>query len=119
MGETKPQWWRGYVVIWEFHVRPQMTERFEEAYGSRGVWARFFAQGAGYIATELSRDEKNPARYITLDLWESREAYENFRAQHQAAYKAIDKECESLTESELELGRFARCHEKRKAILRS
>ncbi len=64
--------------------------------------------GEGFVATELNRDLKDPARYLTLDFWESREAYDAFRAQHAAEYAAIDRECEALTAEEKALGAFER-----------
>jgi quinol monooxygenase YgiN len=50
----------------------------------------------------------DPGRYLTLDLWVSRAAYEKFRADHAAEYRAIDAQCEALTEHEAEVGRFER-----------
>ena len=98
----------GYLVIWEFRVRRGMEEMFEKHYGPAGTWAQLFRKGEGFIATELSRDLERPGRYLTLDFWSSQKAYENFREQHAARYKEIDAECEAMTESEAEIGRFAR-----------
>ena len=97
-----------YLVIWEFHVRQGREPAFEKSYGSEGSWAQLFGKGEGFVATELNRDVKEPGRYLTLDFWSSREAYESFRQQHAARYKEIDAECEEMTESEAEIGRFAR-----------
>jgi heme-degrading monooxygenase HmoA len=104
---AEPDGW-GYVVMWEFRVRLEMVERFENAYGQNGQWARLFTPAEGYLATELVRDVQAAGRYVTLDFWKSREAYEDFRERHQAEYKAVDLECEALTESEVELGAFVR-----------
>jgi hypothetical protein len=41
--------------------------------------------------------------YVTIDEWESREAYEEFREKRAAEYAEIDKECESLTAGESHL----------------
>lgn len=101
-----PKW--GFMIAWEFRPRPGVEQRFEEAYGPQGVWARFFAKGEGFIATELNRDLNDYGRYLTLDLWTSKAAYESFRARHLAEYQAIDEKCEALTEQEIELGRFER-----------
>lgn len=98
----------GYLVIWEFRVRPGMESRFERVYGRDGVWAQLFKTGAGFVAMELSRDERIAGRYLTLDFWVSREGYEKFREQQAARYKEIDAECEAMTESEVELGRYTR-----------
>jgi hypothetical protein len=45
-------------------------------------------------------------RYLTFDYWASAETYESFRRNHVAEYGVVDRECEGLTESEKEIGRF-------------
>jgi len=97
-----------YLVVWQFRPRPGAELHFEEAYGPRGPWARLFASGEGFLRTELNRDLKDSGRYLTLDFWTSKEAYESFRAKHAAEYAAIDRECEALTVEETSLGEFAR-----------
>jgi len=97
-----------YVIAWEFRPKAGGERPFEEAYGSNGIWARLFRQGDGFVATELTRDCNDMTRYVTLDFWESKTAYEKFRAERAADYAAIDAQCESLTAFERELGRFER-----------
>src|SRR5512135_3081812 len=97
-----------YVVIWEFRVRPGMEAAFEEAYGPQGAWSRLFGSGEGYLRTELIRDLETTGRYLTLDFWSSRQAYEQFRIANAERYRAIDAECETLTESENRTGEFQR-----------
>jgi heme-degrading monooxygenase HmoA len=97
-----------YVVIWEFEVRAGCEGEFENAYGSRGDWVCLFQNGSGFIGTELTRKLDDPRRYVTLDFWESKQAYEEFRRQHEAEYAAIDMRYERLTEREVELGQLER-----------
>ena len=104
MGETRG----GYVIVWEFRPRPGAEARFEEAYGADGVWAKLFRQAEGFWGTELVRDERDQHRFLTMDCWESRQAYEAFRAAHQSEYEVLDAECEELTESEKEIGKLER-----------
>lgn len=104
---TTPGEWR-YLIIWDFRVRLGMEKRFEKVYGPQGDWAQFFTRGAGYIRTELNHDLKDSRRYLTLDFWISREAYEDFRRQHAVEYGALDQKFEELTERELEIGKFER-----------
>jgi heme-degrading monooxygenase HmoA len=99
--------WR-YLIVWEFWPRRGLEARFEKAYGSEGVWAKLFRQGEGFVRTELVRDEKDQRRFLTMDSWESKNAYEAFRDAHQSEYQKLDAECEKLTESEKEIGRFER-----------
>ena len=98
-----------YLIVWEFRVKLGKNAEFESAYGPGGVWAAFFSRGTGYVATELSLDQADCQRYVTLDFWSSREAYELFRQQWAEEYGAIDGSCEGMTESEAEVGCFERC----------
>ncbi len=99
--------WR-YLIAWQFRPKGGAEREFEAAYGPNGVWAKFFMQGEGFIATELNRDLRDPSHYLTLDLWVSKEAYDRFRSEHIAQYQEIDAQCEALTEQETELGQFER-----------
>jgi heme-degrading monooxygenase HmoA len=99
---------RAFIVVWEFRPRPGMEAAFERAYGPGGSWAQLFSKGKGFVATELNRDLKDSNRYLTLDFWESKEAYEAFRAKHAEDYAAIDRECEALTLEEKQIGAFER-----------
>jgi len=95
-----------FVVMWEFRVRSGKRREFETVYGPDGDWAKLFCGGAGYIRTDLIRDLKTPRRYLTLDVWISREAYARFKKENQAEYRAIDERCASLTEKEVKVGEF-------------
>jgi heme-degrading monooxygenase HmoA len=98
----------GFVIIWEFHIRPAKRRGFERAYGPDGEWAKFFRKGKGYLGTELTRDENQPDRYVTLDYWISRKHYEIFKKQNRKMYEIIDETCEPLTTQESEIGQFSR-----------
>jgi heme-degrading monooxygenase HmoA len=98
----------GFVIAWEFRPKAGVEPLFEAAYGPDGIWAQLFRQGEGFVATELSRDTKDARRYLTLDFWESKSAYERFRADRSAHYARNDAQCESLTEFEREVGQFER-----------
>jgi ribosomal-protein-alanine N-acetyltransferase len=95
-----------FVIVWEFRVRPNKRRAFQKAYSPDGVWGTFFRRGEGYIRTELIRDRENPQRYLTIDVWVSRQAYERFKKHNRVEYLAIDEEYESLTQSEKLIGEF-------------
>ena len=95
-----------YVIIWEFRVISGMEKQFERAYGADGEWVRCFRCHRAYIRTDLLRDAQEAGRYLTVDIWESEAAYEAFRTAHGYEYKEIDARCETLTQSEREVGRF-------------
>jgi len=95
-----------YVTIWEFQVQQSVAQEFENAYGPNGIWAALFRKGEGYIRTELLHNTDDHDRYMTIDYWTSRKAYENFRQQYADEYKIIDLKCESFTARESHIGSF-------------
>ena len=94
------------VVVWEFWVRSGAAAEFEKAYGAEGAWVRLFSRDPAYGGTKLVRAVGEARRYLTFDYWASAETYELFRRNHVDEYGVIDRECEGLTESEKEIGRF-------------
>ena len=95
-----------YVIIWEYRVKRGQQSEFEAIYSPNGAWAQLFKQDAGYLGTTFLRDTKDPQRYLTIDRWTSKEAYENFLKQQEKEYKALDAHCEDLTEQESALGKW-------------
>jgi hypothetical protein len=52
------------------------------------------------LSTDLFAATAAPLRFLTLDRWESRAAYESFRRERSTEYSAIDAACEGLTTAE-------------------
>jgi heme-degrading monooxygenase HmoA len=97
-----------FVALWEFEVKPGGEERFERVYGPNGDWAKLFRSDSNYQETRLLRDATRAAMYLTLDFWNSRQAYERFMESHAAEYKKLDADGESLTLRETKIGWFER-----------
>jgi heme-degrading monooxygenase HmoA len=95
-----------YTIVWEFRAREGGEGEFEAAYGPDGAWAALFSRAPGYLGTELLRDAADPGRYLTVDRWETLEAYEAFRSTFEAEYRTLDEQCEGLTDAETLVGRF-------------
>lgn len=93
-----------YIIIWEYRVKRGKQAEFEAIYSPNGEWARLFKKDAGYLGTTFIRDTNDTRRYLTIDRWVSKEAYENFMNQRESEYKALDANCEDLTEQESPLG---------------
>jgi heme-degrading monooxygenase HmoA len=96
----------GYVYLWEFRVAPERVAAFERSYGPDGDWVSLFRRAPGYLRRELLRDLSEPLRFVSVDYWESRSAWEGFPTRFAAEYAALDSICETLTLRETELGRF-------------
>ena len=86
-----------FVTLWEFEVKPGSEELFERTYGQEGQWAELFRRHTRYLGTRLLRDVGAAGVYVTVDTWESREAYEEFRKKLATAYEELDRKCEGMT----------------------
>jgi heme-degrading monooxygenase HmoA len=92
------------ALVFAYDVRS--AEEFETAYGAEGEWAQFFRRGTGYVGTELLRDVEQPGRYLVVDRWASREAYNAFVSEHRDEYMRRVDETAYLYDQELRFGTF-------------
>jgi len=95
-----------FIITWEYQVKPEKQAEFKTIYSPNGAWVELFKKSTGYLGTELLRDGTNPRRYLTIDRWNSKEEYEVFLSQWEMEYKALDAQCEGLTESESLIGKW-------------
>jgi heme-degrading monooxygenase HmoA len=92
-----------FAAVFLYEVDTGAHDAFHSVYGSDGEWARFFAPGEGYLGTELLRSED---RYLLIDRWTSRAAYEAFLAAHADEYAQRNQDARRLWRQEEDLGRF-------------
>ena len=96
-----------YTSLREFIVATRHLNEFERHYGPQGSWVQLFSQSAGYIQTLLLRDSTDPRRFVTVDRWESDDAYRKFRSTFSRQYADLDCRCEQLTVRESLIGEFS------------
>ena len=92
------------ALVFSYEV-PEPAE-FERAYGPEGDWAAFFRDGRGYVGTELLHDVEQPGRYLVIDRWESRDAYNAFVEAHREDYMRRVDDSAFLYAQELRFGTF-------------
>ena len=92
------------ALVFSYAVRD--PEEFERVYGPDGEWATFFREGRGYVGTELLRDVEQPGRYVVVDRWESRDAYNAFVDRHRDEYMRRVDETVFHYDQELRFGTF-------------
>ena len=97
-----------FMYMWEYHVKPEAVQEFEQIYGANGEWVQLFKKADGYIGTELHRSHGNNLRYISIDYWASQEARDRFRQNFTREFDHLDKQCEALTMREILIGNFDR-----------
>jgi heme-degrading monooxygenase HmoA len=95
-----------FVILWQFDIAEPQIDGFEAVYGPHGSWASLFSRSEEYLGTELLKDAYVPGRYVTIDRWQSEEAFRAFRGQHDLDYEALDRASDSLTAAETRIGAF-------------
>jgi heme-degrading monooxygenase HmoA len=93
-----------YRLVWEFEAKPERVADFEKVYNSEGRWATFFNLSPDYLGTQLYRNTQDAHRFVLVDLWRSRAAYEAFRKNYAAEYATLDEWCRQLLTHERMLG---------------
>jgi len=81
-------------------------DEFERVYGPEGEWAEFFRGGTGYVGTELLHDVETPGRYLVVDRWDTRDAYQAFVDEHRDEYMRRVDETAFYYKQELRVGTF-------------
>jgi heme-degrading monooxygenase HmoA len=92
------------TLVFSYEARD--PAEFEQVYGPDGEWAAFFRAGDGYVGTELLRDVEVAGRYLVLDRWESRDAYQAFVEANRDEYMRRVDETAFHYDQELRLGTF-------------
>jgi heme-degrading monooxygenase HmoA len=92
-----------FAAVFLYEVDTDGHEAFQSVYGADGQWARFFAPDEGYLGTELLRSGD---RYVLIDRWTSRAAYEAFLVAHADEYAQRNQDARRLWRREEEVGRF-------------
>lgn len=95
-----------YIYLWVYEVSPEAVDDFCELYGPDGAWVALFRQAPGYLDTQLLEDRHQMGRFVTIDRWESEEAFSNFRAAFEDHFDHLDHLGEELTVRETPLGEF-------------
>ena len=92
--------------LWQFRPPAGGEKAFAEAYASGGPWAEVFGQAPGFIGTRLMRPPEGSDWWLTIDSWDSAEAFANFLENHREAYAALDRQLEGIAGEETFIGAF-------------
>ena len=94
------------MIALVFVYDASQEDEFRRVYGAGGDWETFFRGGRGYVGTELLRDVEQRGRFLVVDRWESRDAYNTFVQEHREEYIRRVDETVFLYDHELRLGTF-------------
>jgi quinol monooxygenase YgiN len=91
-------------IVWEFVVKDEAVQEFQQAYGPDGEWAALFRRHPGYHGTTLLQDTVIKGRFLTVDRWESEALYDQMFQSSRPEYSRLDQKFEAMTISERKLG---------------
>jgi heme-degrading monooxygenase HmoA len=95
-----------YVYMWSYEVAPEDRDAFCDLYGPEGPWIVLFRESPAYLGTQLLVDLDDIGRFVTIDRWESKEAFVGFRSSFAEEFDALDRRGGRLTSREVLLGEF-------------
>ena len=93
-------------VFFRYRVHPQQVRAFEHAYGPNGPWVEMFRRHPGFRRTRLFRHKSEPRIYITVDVWDCKASYDQFRATNADEYNRLDAQLAMLKLEEHLLGYY-------------
>jgi GNAT superfamily N-acetyltransferase len=96
-----------FVRVWEFRPRQGHEAPFRQVYGSAGAWVQLFRRAPGFLGTDLIGTCAGE-RFLTLDRWSDRSAWDAFLRTWPDEYAELDRECEPLVEIDRELALLRR-----------
>ena len=91
-------------IFYRYRVHPSQAKAFEHAYGTTGPWAGLFSQHPGFRRVRLFRHKSDPWVYLTIDVWDSKSDYDEFRRVFSHQYARLEKELAMLKLEEHLLG---------------
>jgi heme-degrading monooxygenase HmoA len=93
-------------IFYRYRVHPSQVRAYEHAYGPGGPWVALFKRQDGYVRSRLFRHKSEPDVYVTVDVWESKSAWDRFRVSNSEDYARLDRELRLLYIEELFLGYY-------------
>lgn len=95
-----------FIYMWTYEVSPESVDEFLQLYGPRGAWVALFRRASGYLDTQLFADRDRRGRFLTIDRWESSDAFTSFRTDFAAEFERLDGLGQMLTTRESRVGEF-------------
>jgi heme-degrading monooxygenase HmoA len=103
-------------IFYRYRVHPDQAKAFEHAYGSTGPWAALFSQHPGYRRTRLFKHKSDPYVYLTVDVWDSKAEWDEFRRVYSVQYARLDKDLAMLKLEEHLLGFYDGTQEYQRSV---
>jgi hypothetical protein len=95
------------AVVWQFTIRENTAEDFEQFYGADGDWTKLSRKSRSFLGSSFLKDIAVPTRYLLVEYWSEMVVYEKHVADFDAQIKALDDRREEFGFSVESLGLFS------------
>ena len=95
------------AIVWQFDVRPDTEEEFEQFYGASGDWTRLSRQSRSFLGTSFLKDISGDNRYLLVEYWSEMIVYEKHLADFDDEVKTLQEQRERLVAKMENLGVFS------------
>jgi quinol monooxygenase YgiN len=94
------------AVVWQFDIRPGMTDEFERLYGADGDWTKLSRRSRSFLGSSFLRDIGSESRYLLVEYWGEMVVYEKHVADFSDELSALERERERLVDRMETVGVF-------------
>ena len=94
-------------IVHAYVVKTDGRGRFELSYGPGGAWSKLFASCQGFLGITVLRDNVDPQRYLTIEVWNSEAQRKQALAERQTAYAELKSTLGEWIESMQEIGVYS------------
>ncbi len=94
------------AVVWQFDVRPEVSNEFERLYGADGTWTKLSRRSRSFLGSSFLRDIGSSTRYLLVEYWSEMVVYEKHLADFGEQVKALELQRAQIVERMETVGVF-------------
>jgi hypothetical protein len=94
------------AFVWQFEVKPEAREAFEELYGADGEWTAIARRSRSYLGSSFLRSLGEPTKYVLSEYWSEMIVYERHLADFRDEIAALTERRDALVDATQPLGVF-------------
>ena len=95
------------AVVWQFTIRENTDEAFEDFYGADGEWTKLSRKSRSFLGSSFLKDLAVPTRYLLIEYWSEMLVYERHVADFEAQIHALEEQRRAFAVSVESLGVFS------------
>ena len=95
------------AVVWQFTIRENTSEEFEEFFGADGDWTKLSRKSRSFLGSSFLKDLAIPTRYLLIEYWSEMLVYERHVVDFETQIKVLEERRQTFALSVESLGVFS------------